>query len=167
MDFTRRTAQLLHEDHQATIQVIEALDELIAKARRTAPDISDPAVRKTLQTASETIEEEISEHFAFEEDELFTRLEEMGDVAIGEHLRAEHQALLPVGQEVAKMARAAMEDGFSDQTWPPFRNAAGELIERMFAHIQKEEMALLPALDDLLDAETDMELSTNYANRHG
>jgi hypothetical protein len=32
----------------------------------------------------------------------------------------------------------------------------------MLAHIQKEEMALLPVLDDLLDAETDLELSTAY-----
>ncbi len=166
MDFQRRTPLLLHDDHQATIRVIEALDQLIAKARRKAPDTSDPAVMKTLQVASCSIEEEVSEHFTFEEQELFTRLEEMGDVGIGQHLRSEHRALLPLGQAVAKMAREAMEDGFSDQTWPAFRNAAGELIERMFAHIQKEEMALLPALDDLLDPETDMELSTAYADKH-
>ncbi|MCP5075573.1 MAG: hemerythrin domain-containing protein [Rhodobacteraceae bacterium] len=166
MDFARRTAQLLHEDHQATIKMIEALDQMIAKARRKAPDTSDPDVLRTLRAASGAIEEEVSEHFAFEEDELFTRLEEMGDIGIGEHLRSEHRALLPLGQSVAKMARAATENGFSDQTWPVFRNAAGELIERMFTHIQKEEMALLPALDDLLDPETDMELSTAYADRH-
>ncbi len=166
MDFTRRTAQLLHEDHQATINVLEALDQMIAKARRKVPDISDPSVLKTLQMAASAIEEETSQHFTFEEEELFTRLEEMGDVGIGQHLRGEHQAMLPLGVAVAQMAREAIENGFDEQTWPPFRNTAGELIERMFAHIQKEEMALLPALEDLLDPETDMELATRYADQH-
>lgn len=166
MNFTRRTAQILHEDHQQTIVVIEALDQLIAQSRKKAPDTNDPSVRKTLDTATGAIEEEISQHFAFEEDELFTRLEEMGDVAIGEHLRGEHRALLPLGQAVGNMAREAIENGFNDESWAAFRNTSGELIERMFAHIQKEEMALLPALEDLLDEETDMEISTAYAATH-
>ena len=166
MSFTRRTAQLLHEDHQATIEVIEALDQMIAKARKAPPDAGDPVVQKTLQSASTAIEDEVRNHFAFEEDELFTRLENMGDVGIGAHLRSEHAALLPLGETVAKGARDALENGFSDQTWPPFRNAAAELIERMFAHIQKEEMALLPALEELLDPETDMKISTAYEEAH-
>ncbi|MCP4211553.1 MAG: hemerythrin domain-containing protein [Halieaceae bacterium] len=166
MSFTRRTAQLLHEDHQQTIIVIEALDQLIARARKKAPDTNDPIVRKTLENASGAIEEEISQHFAFEENQLFTRLEEMGDVSIGEHLRGEHRALLPLGQAVGTMARTALANGFTDESWATFLNTSGELIERMFAHIQKEEMALLPALEDLLDAETDIELSTAYADSH-
>ena len=112
------------------------------------------------------INEEISSHFAFEEDELFTRLEEMGDLAIGEHLRGEHRALLPLGKAVDEIARSAIETGFTDESWTNFRNIAGELVERMFVHIQKEEMALLPALDDLLDDEADMELSTAYSESH-
>ena len=166
MSFARRTAQLLHEDHEATAAVIESLDQLLAKARKKAPDTSDAKVLGILKQAGGTIEEEISEHFAFDENELFTRLDDMGDVGIGEHLREEHRALLPLGRTVADQARDAIENGFTDESWTSFRTAAGELIERMFAHIQKEEMALLPALEDLLDPETDMELSTAYADRH-
>ncbi|MCK4862283.1 MAG: hemerythrin domain-containing protein [Rhodobacteraceae bacterium] len=166
MNFTRRTAQLLHEDHQATIVVIESLDQLIAKSRKKAPDVSDPAVLRTLKNATGAINEEISSHFAFEENELFTRLEEMGDLAIGDHLRGEHQALLPLGQQVDELARFAIENGFTDESWAKFRNVASELVERMFVHIQKEEMALLPALEDLLDDEADMELSTAYSEIH-
>jgi hypothetical protein len=40
---------------------------------------------------------------------------------------------------------------------------AGELVERQVAHIQKETMALLPMLDDLLDDETDRQLAFTYA----
>lgn len=167
MELSRRTTQLLHDDHQATIEVIEALDQLIARARKTAPDTTDPAVLKTLRDTSTAIEQEVRTHFAFEEEELFTRLEEMGDVSIGAHLRSEHAAILAMGESVVKGARAALENGFTDQTWASFRNSAAELIERMFAHIQKEEMALLPALEDILDPETDMELSGILASAHG
>ena len=163
MDFTRRTAQLLHEDHQATIRVIEALDQMIAKARKTAPDTGDATVHRALKSAATAISEEISAHFTFEEDQLFTRLEDMGDVGIAGHLRDEHAAILPLGQEVARRAAQALENGFGPDDWPPFRTLAGELIERMFAHIQKEEMALLPMLDDLLSDDDDMELASNFA----
>lgn len=166
MDFSRRTAQLLHEDHQATVEIIEALDAMIGRAKRSIPDISDATVRKALEMAATAIEDEISEHFNFEETELFTRLEDFGDVEISEHLREEHAVLLPLGKQVSDLAKSALENGFSDTQWATFRPLAGELIERMLSHIQKEEMALLPMLEDLLDPETDMELSVNYANIH-
>jgi len=139
---------------------------MIAKARKTAPDTGDATVQRTLKTAATAINEEVSAHFTFEEDELFTRLEDMGDVGIATHLREEHAAILPLGQEVARRAAQALDSGFDQTGWGEFRTLAGELIERMFAHIQKEEMALLPMLDDLLDDEEDMELSTSYAFNH-
>lgn len=166
MNFTRRTAQLLHEDHQATLLVVESLEQLLAHAKRTAPAADDASARKTLSLAAGAIEQEISAHFTFEETELFTRLEEAGDVGIGTNLREEHAAILPLGEKVAALARAALANGFSQDSWGEFRAAAAELIERMYAHIQKEEMALLPMLDDLLDPETDMDLATNYSDTH-
>ena len=39
-----------------------------------------------------------------------------------------------------------------------------ELVERLVSHIQKETMALLPLLDDLLDEDTDRELAMAYAS---
>jgi hemerythrin-like domain-containing protein len=166
MDFSRRTAQLLHEDHRATIAMIESLEDLIAKAKRKVPDVGDARISKVLDRVSTGVEHEIRGHFAFEENELFTRLEEYGDVGIGEHLREEHHAMLPLGEQVAASARAALESGFSEQSWSEFRSRSGELIERMLAHIQKEEMALLPMLDDLLDPETDMQLAEAYSLNH-
>ncbi len=38
-----------------------------------------------------------------------------------------------------------------------------EMVEREVAHIQKETMALLPMLDQLLDDETDRQLALAYA----
>ncbi len=47
---------------------------------------------------------------------------------------------------------------------PEFRALAFELAERLVTHVQKEEMALLPALDDLLDEDADRELQLAYAS---
>ncbi len=164
MQFSRRTAQLLHEDHRATLAMIESLEDLIARAKRNLPNTNDSATKATLEQAAAAIEQEVRDHFAFEENELFTRLADMGDIEIGEHLRDEHHAILPVGEQVSALARTALVEGFSEHSWLQFKTHAGELIERMLAHIQKEEMALLPILEELLDPETDLELSENYSD---
>jgi hypothetical protein len=43
------------------------------------------------------------------------------------------------------------------------KRGAIELVERQVSHIQKETMALLPMLDDLLDEESDRGLTFAYA----
>jgi len=166
MEFSRRTAQLLHEDHANTIALLEDLDAVIRKAGRRTPDANDAGTRATLSKAASVIDREIRNHFSFEENELFTRLEEAGDVGIGAHLREEHAALLPLGDKVGQGAAEALASGFSDESWKAFRDRAGQLIEMMFAHIQKEEMGLLPAIEDLLDPEEDMELSLGFEAAH-
>ena len=163
MGFSRRTAQLLHEEHRTTITMIEELENMIARAKRSAPDVKDPQIQKILEQVNTTIEQDIHGHFAFEEQELFTRLAQLGDEDIGQHLKQEHDAMLPICQQLAALSQAAMADGFDDQSWSQFRSLTGELVERMLAHIQKEEMALLPMLDELLDPQTDMELAELYS----
>ncbi|MCP4316154.1 MAG: hemerythrin domain-containing protein [Hyphomicrobiales bacterium] len=164
MQFSHRTTQILHEEHRATMAMIEDLETFIGRAGRRAPGVDDPAVRTVLQKIATAIDGEVSDHFAFEENELFTRLSEAGDTDICDHLSEEHRAILPLGQEVVDRARVALADGFDDQSWGEFRTPAGELIERLQAHIQKEEMALLPMVEELLDAETDFALSEAYGS---
>lgn len=166
MEFSRRTAQLLHEDHAATIALIEDLDEVIRKAGRRHPDTADAGVRKTLTRTAAMIEREVRGHFEFEENELFPRLEDAGDVGIGAHLREEHAALLPLGEAIGRIAAEALETGFTDESWKGFRDRSGQFIEMMYAHVQKEEMGLLPALDDLLEPEEDMELAEGFEAAH-
>jgi hypothetical protein len=48
--------------------------------------------------------------------------------------------------------------------WSTLRRSALELAERQVAHIQKEEMSLLPLLEDLIDEDTDRELALAYAS---
>ena len=61
------------------------------------------------------------------------------------------------------MAKSARQDGFTDASWLQFRQSGVELIERMISHIQKEEMALLPMLEDIIDEDEDADLMMTYS----
>ncbi len=163
MEFSRRTTQILYEDHCATTVMLGALENMIGGAGRSVPDIGDAQIRKVLETTATAIDHEVRDHFAFEEDELFTRLEEDGESGIVDLLLEEHKIMLPIGQQISASAKAALTVGFSEEGWSEFRAMAGEFIEHLQAHILKEDAALLPLVDDLLDPETDMQLAESHS----
>ncbi|MDP2619639.1 MAG: hemerythrin domain-containing protein [Hyphomicrobiales bacterium] len=164
MDFARHITRTLHDEHLATIALINRMeDRIVAHRPGNPPDAADPEVAKLLRDIASSVEAEIKSHFAFEEGSLFPRLEERGDGGIGELLTEEHRVVLPIGERLVALARAARENGFNAESWAEFRRLAGEFVERMIAHIQKEEMGLLPVLDDIIDEDQDAELSTAYA----
>ncbi|MBT6138178.1 MAG: hemerythrin domain-containing protein [Rhodospirillaceae bacterium] len=163
MNFSRRSAQLLHEDHDATLALLKRLEDLIARSGRVQPDTSDSDVRTLLENTATAIDGEVHDHFAFEEDDIFPKLIEDGETEICEHLRQDHLVILPIAERVSALAKRATETGFTEQTWPQFRTDAGDLIERLLAHVEKEEMALLPVMDELIDPEADFEISAKYS----
>jgi hypothetical protein len=75
----------------------------------------------------------------------------------------EHDAIRAVCGELLPLAREAAAGTLSDAGWDALKRGALEMVERQVAHIQKETMALLPLLDDLLDEDTDRELAFAYA----
>lgn len=160
--FSNRISQTLHDEHCATVALMEGLDKLIGSHRRSIPDAADAAVRRFLGDLARDIASDIDRHFAFEEGSLFTYLEAMGDGAIGEHLTSEHEAMRPLGRQLVGLAKGAIERGFDQATWDEFRRAGQELCDRMLAHVQKEEMALLPILEDVLDGDTEAQLFEKY-----
>jgi hemerythrin-like domain-containing protein len=163
MSFTNRISQTLHDEHGATVALMERLEQLLTRGRRGGPpDPRDGAVASLLSDLSTGVEAEVERHFAFEENHLFTYLEAMGDAAIGAHLTSEHAAMRPLGVRVAAMARAATAQGFAPAEWEEFLRLGQELSERMLSHVQKEEMALLPVLEEAMDAETEARLYQKY-----
>ncbi len=163
MSFTNRISQTLHEEHRATVALLERLEQLLARHRRGGPpSTSDRDVAQLLSDLSTGVEAEVQRHFAFEENHLFTYLDAMGDEAIGAHLTDEHSAMRPIGIHVAELAREAAARGFDDAKWMEFRRLGQELCERMLAHVQKEEMALLPLLEESMDTDTEARLLQEY-----
>lgn len=163
MSFTNRISQALHEEHRTTVALMERLEQLIARHRRGAPpDTRDGAVGKLLSDLSTGLEHEVQRHFAFEEDRLFTYLKAAGDEVIGAHLTDEHTVMRPLGARVAKLAREAAIVGFDAPRWEEFCLVGRELCDRLLAHVQKEEMALLPLIEESMDAETEARLVEEY-----
>jgi len=162
MSFANRISQTLHEEHRATIALMERLEQLLARHRRNAPPVADDrAVAQLMADLSTGVEAEVERHFAFEEDRLFPYLEANGDQAIGAHLTDEHNAMRPIGTKLARLARDAAT-GFDQINWEEFRRLGLELCDRMLAHVQKEEMALLPLLEEYMDAEAEARLYQEY-----
>ena len=160
--FNNRISQTLHEEHRATVALMERLEQLIARHRRGPPAADDRGVAQLLSDLSTGVEAEVQRHFAFEEERLFTYLAAVGDDAIGAHLTDEHAAMRPLGVRIAALARDAAARGFDAGSWEEFRRLGQELCERMLAHVQKEEMALLPLIEDSMDAETEARLLQDY-----
>lgn len=167
MSFTNRISQTLHDEHRATIALVERLEQLLARHRRNAPPAAgDAGVAQLMRDLSTGVEAEVERHFSFEENRLFPYLEANGDQAIGAHLTDEHNAMRPIGIKLARLAHDAAGGGFDPATWELFHRLGLELCDRMLTHVQKEEMALLPLLEEAMDADTEARLYQEYVE-HG
>jgi hemerythrin-like domain-containing protein len=162
MSFKNRISQTLHEEHRATLALVERLEALMAGYRRAPPDIGIAGVAPLLADLSSALETEVWRHFDFEESRLFTYLEDGGDREIGTHLTEEHAVIRPIGTELAKLAREVSAQGFDAASWDRFRRLGREFCERILPHVHKEEMALLPLIEDAMDAETEERLYQEY-----
>jgi len=151
MDYRRQTPQALDAEHRASLGLYGKLEQaLVARDREGLARLAGPLARH--------LEAEVSHHFDFEERELFTRLAEAGEGDIAGLLAEEHAAIREVAAALLPLVEAGPATLDAAQAGD-FRRLALELVERQVAHIQKESMALLPMLDDLLDDETDRALS--------
>ena len=155
-----QTGALLHQAHMTTIEALQNLDEFLGSNRK--PPQMDAAVASQLKLLSKTLRSEVENHFSFEENHLVTVFIAQGETGIVTMLTHEHRSILPLALQVADLAVAAAEGGFTDESWGEFKDAGAELIEREIFHIQKEEMGLLAAISALVDPETDAALAETY-----
>jgi hemerythrin-like domain-containing protein len=143
----RQVTRRLHEEHVATLALWSRVE-----ASLTAGN-TDAALMRAAATA---LAGEIERHFVFEEKELFPRLAAAGEGDLGELLAEEH---VPIRAAAARFIALVEENSFRDE----LRVAGRELAERLASHVHKEEMSLLPAVDQLLDEGADHELACAYA----
>ena len=157
MSFARQISQTLDTEHRTAIGLLDRLDRALAGGMAEAdwPLLAGALARQ--------LEHEVVRHFGFEEDELFPRLADAGDGGMVALLAEEHTSIRAVAEELLPLARAMAQGALPAGERAAFRRLSFELIERMVTHIQKETMALLPMLDDLLDDATDRELAFAYA----
>ncbi len=162
--FDRQITRTLHDEHLVTISVLERLEGVFRKfGPKKAPAADSAEIITLLGDIIALVECDVKNHFSFEESRLFPLLDAMGDSPISSILTGEHNVILPLGNQLSDMAKQARADGFQESLWGEFRAAGVELIERMISHIQKEEMALLPMLEDIVEEDEDAELVMEYS----
>lgn len=147
MNFSSQVSRRLHEEHDAVIALWGRVQRALALPGAKAEALTREALA--------ALDGEIGRHFDFEEQALFPRLADHGQGDIGELLTEEHAVI----RAAAARARAAIAASRPEEA----RIAMLELAELIVSHAQKEEFSLLPAVDDLLDAQTDDQLTLEYA----
>ncbi len=162
MNFQNRVCQKLHEEHAAVIALMERLDQAVTGKRDDVPDANDPVMAKLLNDLAAELPGEVERHFAFEEAELFSYLGEAGNEGIGAHLTYEHGIIRPIGAALVKLIGDVRAHGFDAARWAEFRRLGHELYDCLVPHARKEDMALLPLLDDMMDSEKEMQLYEKY-----
>ena len=161
MQSSGQVSQALDSEHRNNLDVLGRVEQALA---RSAGAATDGELARLLPAFVRLIEQDIGRHFDFEESELFPRMAQAGDGDMAELMREEHDAIREVAAEVLPLARRAAAGSLDRAGFDALRRGASELIERQVAHIQKETMALLPLLDDLLDEDLDRDLAFAYAS---
>jgi len=157
-------ARSLHDEHMATLALLARLEALLGRhGPAAAPDAAAGPVAALLAELARAVALELGPHFTFEETHLFPLLADSGADEMVALLAEEHVQLLPHAQTLAALARQGLALGFGPAPWAAFHAAGAALAGPLAAHVEKEEMGLLPALDALLDAETDGRLALELA----
>ena len=162
MTFQRQVSHALDDDHRSHLEFLGRAEQAFARAPRSGAS-RDPELVRLARTLERHLADEVRRHFDFEERDLFPRMADAGDGEMAGLLVEEHDAIRAVCDELDPLVRQAAAGTLDDAGWADLKRGALEMVERQVAHIQKETMALLPLLDDILDEETDRELAFAYA----
>jgi iron-sulfur cluster repair protein YtfE (RIC family) len=155
---TTQVGRMLDEEHRANLELLSRMEQAIGRAPALTPQIT-----RLLLEFAHAMEHDIGRHFRFEEEQLFPRIADAGDGAMAALLQEEHEAIREAAAELVPLAREAAAGTIDEEGWDRLRLVTLELVERQVSHIQKETMALLPTLEDVLDPVTDGELALDYA----
>jgi len=162
MNFQRQVSHALDEEHRVNLDLLGKVEQAFARLPRSGAG-GDPELARIAAALARHLEQELERHFDFEEQQLFPLLAEAGEADIAGLLADEHAAIRDAARSTLPLARAAAEGVLDDAGWNALKVGALEIVERQVSHIQKETMALLPMLDDLLDEDTDRQLAFAYA----
>lgn len=163
MDLQRQISRRLHEEHQAILALLERFGSALARLRDAPPAADDVLWRGLLTDLAVALENEVTRHFALEEQQLFPRLRERGEGDLADLLLEEHAAIREVARPLLGLVAQARAGALDAGGWRALRSGGLELVERLSSHAQKEEGALVPLIDEMLDEATDDELFAAYA----
>jgi iron-sulfur cluster repair protein YtfE (RIC family) len=163
MAFQLQSSRRLHEEHQATLDLLRRFERaLLGHARTFPPAPTDTEWGPLVRTLAGALHHEIADHFQFEEEMLFPPLKEAGEADMTELLSEEHREIRDVVSALMPLLHASLVAESDHLGWQPMKALGLELCERLNSHVDKEERALIPALEVALDKAIDAMLIADY-----
>ena len=164
MELRKQITRRLHDEHEAVFSLAARVTRAFGgRAADSMPDLAAPAWSALLRDLHAALEFEIAGHFDLEERALFPLLVEAGDGDLVGILDEEHKAIRAIASPVIELLRKFRNASLNAADWRALRALGLDLCERLDAHAHKEEIAMLPALETVLDDERDGELIAAYA----
>lgn len=165
MDFARQITQMFHDEHLVSSAILRRFEAQLQTHRKGPP--TDPAeeaeFNRTLRDIEVLISSELIAHFKFEEESLFPLLTDAGEGDMGLLLAEEHETILGTADFLVALSRSAQSGDLNEENWPDMRRQGITFVELMDGHIQKEDMGMLPTLDNVIDETRDAELTMEYS----
>lgn len=165
MQLRRQTSRTLHDEHVAVLALLDRFEQALLPLGSAPPGPDDGAWSLLLAQLRTALEHEITRHFALEEEQLFPRLREYGDGDLADLLLEEHAAIRDVAGTLLELIARAAQRELDPSSWQMFRVRGLELVERLGSHARKEQDALVPVVDEMLDEQADMEIWNAHASR--
>jgi hemerythrin-like domain-containing protein len=165
MEFQRQISRKLYEEHIAVIGLLERFGQALAGLKAQQPPAASDALWSVLLAQlGSALQYEITRHFALEEDQLFPLLRARGEGELAELLLEEHEAVREVAHPLLELVSRARLGDLDAAGWRSLKANGLELVERLTSHAQKEQGALVPLVDEMLDEQTDDTLWNEYAS---
>ena len=164
MQFQRLISRKLHEEHVHVIGLLERFGFALAGLRADPPAADRPPWSLLLAEIGGALQHEVTRHFQLEEEKLFPILQSRGEGDLAELLLEEHAAVRAVAGPLLDLIKRARLGGLDAAGWRMLKVHGLELAERLSSHAQKEQGALVPLVDEMLDEMADETLWNEYVS---
>lgn len=164
MEWQRQISRKLYEEHIAVIDLLGRFGRALGRMGAVPPAADDQEWRVLLPQLGTALEYEITRHFDLEETQLFPRLHARGEGDLAELLFEDHEVIREVTRPLLGLVARAQAGSLDAAGWRALKASGLELVERLGSHAEKEQGALVPLVDEMLDEATDLELWTQYTS---
>lgn len=164
MQLQRLVSRKLYEEHVHVIALLERFGFALAGLRADPPAAAEPPWSVLLSQMAGALEHEITRHFQLEEEKLFPILRERDEGDLAELLLEEHEVIRAIARPLLDLIRRARLGGLDAEGWRMLKAHGLELAERLSSHAQKEQGALVPLVDEMLDETADETIWNDYVS---
>lgn len=162
MEFQRQTARRLWQEHVNVLELLGNFGRALARLGAAPPAAGDPGWTVLLAQVAGALEHEVTRHFQLEEEQLFPRLQARGEGDLADLLLEDHAVIREVSDILQPLLAQARGGVLDAAGWRALRTSGLELVERLGSHAEKEQGALVPLVDDMLDEQADREIAAGY-----